>query len=152
MEQTYEENSFQVDILLEDLSDEGFEKIDQELQRIIGLSIAELEEEEETALLGVRFTMSATGQITQQYYNPEGAPDPYDSPIDLSDEEAFFSDEDAAANLDIVTADITWEDISASTKRTIREKIKAYFGKSRYVFKDDEHIGQARLDISNYIE
>ena len=150
MNKTNEENTFEVDIRFEDLADSGLDKIDEELQRVIGFSIAELEDEEETILLKLLFFMDEEGKVRHQYHPTPDAPDPYDEGFDVIDDDVDYGE--IEPDLDTITADISWEDITPATKQTIREKILAYFGKRRYVFDEQSYIGQARLDISNYID
>ena len=137
---------FSIELKFSDLSDEGIEKFDQELQQIVGFSVAELEDEDETPLLGLRFFMNEEGKIQYQYYPPKGSPDPYEVIIDLIEAGEYEPD------YDTISVALTWDDIHPATKQTIREQILANFNKRKYVFDDSSYIGTAYLDISNYID
>lgn len=139
---------FSVEFLFKDLSEAGFERIDAELKRIAGFSVVELEDEEDTPLMGLRFSLSEDGKVVHQYYPPEGSPSPYEGIVDLSGDEVYQIEPD----LDTITVSMHWEDIHPSTKRDIHESIFAILGKRKYDFKDDEYLGQASLDISHYMD
>lgn len=68
--ETKDNPMFSVEFLFKDLSEAGFERIDAELQRIAGFSVVELEDEEDTPLMGLRFSLSEDGKVVHQYYPP----------------------------------------------------------------------------------
>lgn len=151
METTNENQQLSIEFRFEDLSDEGIEKMDEELQRSFGLSIADVEADE-TALFGLHFFLDEKGAIRQQYYVPEGSPNPfYEFDFDLSQGSATWEIGDFLTEEGLIVADMEWDCITQAKKDAIRAELKKAFGKTNYRFTSGHHLGTAILNISEYL-